>query len=141
MFLVCMRSDKHTCSQWPAIGLHVFLASTVPAASHLCIPVAIPSQSSQWFRGIFCPLHGRGTSMPMSAWLSNAVQTRGHLDTRVRWQQRLGRLGPFTYVRHAKRFDVQLEFHSAQLLHATLHVGLLHVILPRYFLDDAAANS
>lgn len=65
----------------------------------------------------------------------------------VRWQQRLGRLEwlgqPFTYVRHAKRFDVnvQLEFHSAQLLHATLHEGLLHVILPRYLLDDAAANS
>ena len=60
----------------------------------------------------------------------------------VRWQQRLGRLGPFTYVRHAKRFHVQLELDIAQLLHAaTLHEGLLHVILPRYLLDDAAANS
>ena len=67
------------------------------------------------------------------------------LTPRVRWQQRLGRLEwlgqPFTYVRHAKRFDVQLEFHSAQLIHATLHEGLLHVILPRYLLDVAAANS
>jgi hypothetical protein len=141
-----MRSNKHICSQRPAVGwqLHVWsfnCALCLLLISARCpipiIPVAMWHFLPTW-KGHLCRCP-HGSQMLYN---KEAILTPG-----VRWQQRLGRLEwlgqPFTYVRHAKRFDVnvQLEFHSAQLLHATLHEGLLHVILPRYLLDDAAANS
>lgn len=105
----------------------------------------------------------------MSAWLSHAVQQRGHLDTgascalaakigtvmdRAPTCDKLKEI-VFVFVhlctllfvctlQAAKLLRVaKIEFHSVCALHraATLPAGLVHVILQRYWLDGVAASS
>lgn len=57
--------------------------------SHLC-PLSHPNHPSGY---VAFSAHLEGAPMPMSAWLSNAVQQRGHLDTGSALAAKIGTTG------------------------------------------------